>query len=574
MSIEKLLQGRFSICAHGTPFKALARFYLRAVLLLIFSTYTSQISALTFQQWQSVTSRAGSSPSDNWDGDLWSDLAEFALGSDPSSGLTVLAGTSTPAGLLITIENDGSIVPHVWLPLDREDIAVTLETSADLVNWADSGISPADTAHSSLILRAWTLASSQTGFARLRITLGTSVSTVTPPLGWSSVAITPSIQTLGVTLQPKTLYAGSAYDIVGESLVLQASESRNILANLPTDKELYVEFIEGHAEGHCVNVNLSQSTSTTLSLDLSHALNTTSTLPENIRGDRFVLRTRETLNEVFPKEWFNGGLSQTSSDRIERWNGTGWSTWWLLDLSPGSSIRRWVQGGDSTLASKDNTPLSNLEAFLVRRMQQPPILYQDVGEVRVSRRRYNLAGGATFVSGAYPFDASPVQLGFVVANGFVGTTNTTTASKFNIWSGDVTPGPSPSWTSYWLFGTSTPYWVKTGTFTSVNHSPLFIANRGMLFQNPSTTPLNSFLSPLPQGVASFELPANPLLDTDNDGLHDGWEIQMFGNLASNSLGDNDADGISNIDEMLLELNPFEPAYQNNDSTLGLLIYHK
>jgi subtilisin-like proprotein convertase family protein/subtilisin family serine protease len=47
----------------------------------------------------------------------------------------------------------------------------------------------------------------------------------------------------------------------------------------------------------------------------------------------------------------------------------------------------------------------------------------------------------------------------------------------------------------------------------------------------------------------------PILDTDNDGLDDGWELFHFGSLAQTAGGDPDKDGWSNAREQLMGTNP-------------------
>jgi YD repeat-containing protein len=44
-------------------------------------------------------------------------------------------------------------------------------------------------------------------------------------------------------------------------------------------------------------------------------------------------------------------------------------------------------------------------------------------------------------------------------------------------------------------------------------------------------------------------------DTDGDGMDDNWEIQYFGSLARNGLGDFDGDGVSDKSEYLAGTNP-------------------
>ena len=50
----------------------------------------------------------------------------------------------------------------------------------------------------------------------------------------------------------------------------------------------------------------------------------------------------------------------------------------------------------------------------------------------------------------------------------------------------------------------------------------------------------------------------PILDTDHDGLEDGWEMAHFGNLGARAAEDPDRDGVPNSIEQLLQTNPLAP----------------
>jgi len=52
--------------------------------------------------------------------------------------------------------------------------------------------------------------------------------------------------------------------------------------------------------------------------------------------------------------------------------------------------------------------------------------------------------------------------------------------------------------------------------------------------------------------------AEPITDSDSDGLLDSWELQYFGNLNSSATMDNDDDGLSNTEEFSLATNPIIP----------------
>jgi YD repeat-containing protein len=48
-------------------------------------------------------------------------------------------------------------------------------------------------------------------------------------------------------------------------------------------------------------------------------------------------------------------------------------------------------------------------------------------------------------------------------------------------------------------------------------------------------------------------------DTDGDGMDDAWEIQYFGNLTHNGLGDSDGDGLNDFAEFIAGTNPTNSA---------------
>ena len=49
--------------------------------------------------------------------------------------------------------------------------------------------------------------------------------------------------------------------------------------------------------------------------------------------------------------------------------------------------------------------------------------------------------------------------------------------------------------------------------------------------------------------------AQPLVDTDSDGLDDDWETTHFGNLSQTDSGDPDSDGMTNLEEYTHGFNP-------------------
>ena len=60
------------------------------------------------------------------------------------------------------------------------------------------------------------------------------------------------------------------------------------------------------------------------------------------------------------------------------------------------------------------------------------------------------------------------------------------------------------------------------------------------------------------GGSGFQVPTNTA-DSDQDGMADAWEVKTSGDLTTlNALGDEDGDGLSNVDEFHLQTDPLSP----------------
>lgn len=59
----------------------------------------------------------------------------------------------------------------------------------------------------------------------------------------------------------------------------------------------------------------------------------------------------------------------------------------------------------------------------------------------------------------------------------------------------------------------------------------------------------------PRPVMTFALQANPDQDLDGDGMEDGWEMRVFGDLQSDGLSDRDADGLTDLQEFWAGTDP-------------------
>jgi hypothetical protein len=85
----------------------------------------------------------------------------------------------------------------------------------------------------------------------------------------------------------------------------------------------------------------------------------------------------------------------------------------------------------------------------------------------------------------------------------------------------------------------------------------------VLTGNGVTTPVFGDHNPILSGVTLEEM---NLANTDGDNLPDVWELQYFGNLSQNDNGNPDADGLTNLSELIRGTNPSDP--DSDDDTLN------
>lgn len=71
------------------------------------------------------------------------------------------------------------------------------------------------------------------------------------------------------------------------------------------------------------------------------------------------------------------------------------------------------------------------------------------------------------------------------------------------------------------------------------------------------------------GQRNISVTGSNLVDTDLDGMADGWEISYFGNLNQTAEGDRDGDGVNNLTEFAQGSNPTVPT-QSHDSWVEII----
>lgn len=382
------------------------------------------------------------------------DLLEYALGSN----------TSYDGGWWLTSLIGGRVDAHLVHPAEINNVSFTLETSADLVNWQPLALSPTLTdLGGGYVQRSWsgitslTGQSVQRGIVRVRVTHVNGTTATSAPQAWQQLNLPVGSQTVGVSLVNAPLYAGFVASITGAASV-QLYEAASLVADPRTS--YYLEVRDGAQAGH--RYDISSITGDVVTLALTSARSTQSTLPPDIAGARVFIRPHLTLGQVFAKELMTGGTASTTADQVLFHNGKAWETYWLNKTA---TRHIWVKSGDTKFTPRDAEIIAPGTGVMVKVLNRAKSITL-TGYVRMNPFRRKLGIGHNFLALPRPVDATPNQLGFTKANGFTATNSVTTADQLQLWTADTTPRAT-TYTIYWLrnAGAST-YWVpQTGSVT-------------------------------------------------------------------------------------------------------------
>lgn len=576
-TVTQQITCRHKCCTvHPTATLSLSRHVLPVLSLLSFVLGPQTLSALPFATWQCTTKGAGSTPTSNWDADLFTDLEEYAFGSRPSSGVPERTDSPLPAGLTLDSTTTGTVSATVWITNTAEDVSLTLEESADLATWIPSSITPLNATEGIGLRRTWPEVSTSgtPRFVRLKLDHIGGGSVATPPLGWTSPTFAQETQTYSAAFLSQALYVGAVGSSGATFIDLPVQEARDWPTILTANRSYYVELMDGTGEGHRIAIDAGQTTSRRLALDLTNPMNTLSMLPSGLLGSRFAVRVRETLSDLCPKNLFFPATDESAADRVHRWQGTAWAIHWLRDF--GSGVSHWVASTDPIHASCDNDLVDPVEGFLIERRQTTSVTIRETGSVPVSALRRRLLPGFSFEGSSTPLAQTPAQQGFTMANGHPASADSENSTQLLTWQGDLTPSAT-GWTTHWhlLFSAPPPTtrWIELedSTFTPKDNTPFLLGSRAFYLHLPAAHPPSSHLTPPPTSVGTWMPAPNGLSDTDQDLLPDAWETLMVGSLTSAPSDDPDSDQLSNLEELRLGTNP-TTAPSEPSSTFTLTVY--
>jgi len=363
--------------------------------------FLQALSPDTFIQWQQLHAGAGNAATDNLDGDLASNLLEYALGTEAGSG-------ADKRRFWLEANAMGSVdAVLARYAVGHKDVAYALEGSNDLASWTAIVAAPTTTSGTdgTETLR---YAGISPAFVRLKVALdanhdGTSEATATSSVqGWTRRQFAAVSQTFSMPLLKSEVFAGSASAATGAAFV--------------PGQCYYAEVISGDAEGARFEVDEARSTATSIAYEAA--------VPS--ANARIVVRAHWTVKELFPVALFHAGTSSANADRVMFFNGTGYNVYWLLARPTGS---RWVRDGDASLADTGATNVGPLEGLMVNpRAAAVAVTY--TGAVRSWKAGLSLHAGAQLMGSGYPMALSPNDRSMGAASGFAAS------DSFRLWLGD------------------------------------------------------------------------------------------------------------------------------------------
>ena len=355
----------------------------------------------TFKQWQQVHANLGSSPDANPDGDMSTNLLEYALATEGGNG-------SDKKRFWLEPNASGSVDAVLErCAAGHKDLVYLIEGSKDLATWTRLSTAPTNQVKTNgfEVVR---YAGVTAPFVRLKVLLdadlnGTPEATaISQVQGWTNQAFTVGTQTFTMPLLKAETFAGTASAATGTGFVAGQS--------------YYAEVISGDREGQRFEVNEGQSSATAIAYEGASPA----------ASDRIVVRPHWTLAELFPVASFHGGTAAANADRVLVFNGSGYTVYWLVSRSSGN---RWVRDGDATLGDAGGIVAGPLDGFLVNaRSGTVNVAYS--GAVRSWKASVPLHAGAQLVGSAYPIPLSPADRGMDASHGFV------SGDGFRGWLGD------------------------------------------------------------------------------------------------------------------------------------------
>lgn len=379
-----------------------------------FAVMRSMASApTTYVSWQETHPLDGQNgATDNPDADLYPNLLEYALGTDPANG-------ASGAGRFY-LESGSADAVLIQPAGGRPDIAFTLETSADGHTWTSAAVTAqsgydkdgSQTQRYTGLVR--TLGAE--GFVRLKVDLDADLNgraeatALTPAWMYSSQTFPVGTRTFSMPLEQPELYAGTASSRTGNT-TLQLTG----LSGVELTGPVALEILESTQSGRHFTVTQIDGDQVTVA----------ETLPAISIGTRVALRPVWTLSQVLPEALFVQGITPETGDRVLRYQ-----------TKDNSFVPVWLSDSGWTGEDAAATLLVPGEALLVQTRTQD-VTVPLVGQVPSSVIAVKALSGTRFLGTHQVLGASPKVLHLTAADGFPAAEDSASSTRLRLWKSDA-----------------------------------------------------------------------------------------------------------------------------------------
>jgi len=483
----------------------------------------------TWEAWQDKWENLGLddvTPGGNDDGDIHSNLIEFAFCMNPTNGkgspycmspsveavdkvdlvysttaggttgvtyelqyATTLGENSTTWTTIAIPEASKEVTPQV---VDGED------TGRDIVRVKD--------------LESITGLQSGTGFVRMKVTVNTvddgpvSTTTGNDVGGWIQTPLDYRIRSFNDPFLQCPLFTGVVSGVNGQDIVSAVSGGGVDYNALVSAQPSYAEIMDGPYEGHRfdivgggVNIFTAAIDNDVYSGESPHS--TLSAPPPGLVGAKFVVRPHRTIGNVFPPRAYVATDDPETASIVQMYAGDHWKTLWLYNDNNGDPA--WVIGINPTDRSGDVLVPGQGGFIYSRHPEHGGASFMLYGKVRPNDFIRPLKGTLDNVGGGYPLSQSPDGRAMTpVPSGFYPNRSFSSADQFLIWRGDVWQENDANYDTYFLIGGTiakpvAPDWLLTGDTKAVKQNAVkhFAPDYSIMLKRKDANP--TYKMPLP-----------------------------------------------------------------------------
>jgi protocatechuate 3,4-dioxygenase beta subunit len=405
--------------------------------------------------WKTASEDIGP-PEGDLDADGAANLLEYALGTDPVSGI------QSRHFFLQTDQATGRVDAVVIRPSGgRADIIQQLEIRADLRSgdWSSLTLRPVisqnnDGMETLRFSDVGTLG--ELGFLRLKVSLDADLNgvpeatVVSTAQAWLRRDFTAQ-QTFSMPLLAPDIFCGT---------LLQGVKSL-----LKPGQSYYVEILDGEHAGRRFELDEEATTNDAPAFE---------TTTPDLAGARMAVRSHWTVDSLFPADTLQPGADETTADRLL-----------FFDPATGSFAPQWLSADGWKGDGDAGRIIAPGEGLLVHvRSGSVPVTF--TGAVRSTPYVRPVVAGMQLIGSGFPVAHTAHSLGLTPEAGFTTASTPAQATRIRLWKGDATPGDN-TYRSLYL-NQPDSLWLDEADGTDISTQPLFEASRAWFLLTPAAVP--------------------------------------------------------------------------------------